>query len=483
MRDPSATQATVVGSGPNGLAAAIELARSGLSVRVLEANKTIGGSVRSGELTLPGFVHDICSAVHPLALASPFFKTVPLDAQGLEWIQPPAAVAHPLDDGTAVVLERSIEDTCQNLTSDAGSYRKLIKPLADDWQNLFADILGPPRFPRSPITFARFGLKAMRSARGLANARFRTERARALFAGLAAHSMLSLDQYFTASFPLVLATAGHAVGWPIARGGSQNITEALSSYLQSLGGEIRASERVENVDELLASNAMVLCDLSTRGMLTVAGHLFPLNFRRKLERFRYDVGAFKVDWALDAPIPWKAADCARAATVHIGGNLDEIAASEATFMSGKPADKPFVLLAQPSLFDSTRAPLGKHTAWAYCHLPAGSTEDMAERIENQIERFAPGFRDCVIERTATPPAEMERHNANLVGGHINGGTQDFYQMFLRPTARLYSTPVKRLFMCSASTPPGGGVHGMCGYYSARAALKGYSLGGQRREYA
>jgi len=463
--------ATVIGSGPNGLAAAIELARGGYSVQVLEAENTIGGGTRSGELTLPGFVHDICSAVHPLALASPFFRTLPLTAHGLEWIQPPASLAHPLDDGTAVMLEKSIADTCENLGEDGAAYRKLIEPLVDDWENLFTDLLAPLGFPKHPLTFTRFGLSAMRSAQGLAKSHFKGERARAIFAGIASHSMLSLDSAFSASFALVLAVAGHAVGWAIPRGGSQKIADSLNSYLRSLGGEIITGRRVESIDDLLTSESVVVCDLTTHGLLKVAGHLLPKNYRRKLERFRYDAGAFKIDWALSEPIPWKSTDCARAATVHLGGTFAEIIASENAPPAGRHAEKPFVLLAQPSLFDASRAPEGKHTAWGYCHVPNGSTFDMTERIENQIERFAPGFRDCIIKRKSSSPADMERYNANLVGGNISGGSNDIRQLFLRPTRRLYSTPVSGLYLCSSSTPPGGGVHGMCGFYAARQALK------------
>ncbi len=443
-----------------------------MPVRVLEAHETIGGGTRSAELTLPGFVHDICSAVHPLAVASPFFSTLPLTSLGLEWIQPPASLAHPLDDGTAVTLERSIEDTCTNLGRDAGAYRDLMKPLVDDWQHLISDLLGPLRMPSHPFTYARFGLRGMLSAQRLATAHFKGERARALFAGNAAHSMLSLDQLFSASFGLVLCAAGHAVGWAISRGGSQKLADALGSYLRSIGGEIVTGSRVESVDGLLDAATAVLCDLTPRGVLSVAGDHLPENYRRKLARFRYDVGAFKMDWALNAPIPWKAEACARAGTVHLGGTLEEIATSENAASKGHHAEKPFVILSQPSLFDASRAPAGKHTAWGYCHVPAGSTFDMTARIEDQIERFAPGFRDCVIHRRVSPPAELERYNANLVGGHINGGSQDVRQFFLRPTSRLYSTPARGIYICSASTPPGGGVHGMCGYFAAQRVLAG-----------
>ncbi|MBC7795389.1 MAG: NAD(P)/FAD-dependent oxidoreductase, partial [Pyrinomonadaceae bacterium] len=424
MSQPHFKWATVIGSGPNGLAAAVELARGGCSVQVLEAEKTIGGGTRSAELTLPGFIHDICSAVHPLALGSPFFRTLPLASHGLEWIQPPAPLAHPFDDGTAVILERSIKKTCENLGEDAAAYRKLMEPLVNDWKNLFADLLGPVRFPKHPLTFTRFGLRAMRPANGLAKSLFEGNRARALFAGIAAHSMLSLDQVFTASFGLVLAVAGHAVGWAIPRGGSQKIADALSSYLRSLGGEIVIGSRVESIDNLLTPEHAVLCDLTPRGLLRIAGHRFPENYRRKLERYRIGHAVFKIDWALNAPIPWKAKECARAGTVHLGGTLEEIVAAENAPSKGNHSEKPYVLVTQPSLFDLTRAPEGKHTAWGYCHVPNGSTFDMTERIENQIERFAPGFRDCIIAKKVSPPAELERHNANLVGGNISGGSND-----------------------------------------------------------
>jgi phytoene dehydrogenase-like protein len=368
------------------------------------------------------------------------------------------------------MLEKSIEETGENLGRDAAAYRRLIKPLVDDWENLYADLLGPLRFPKHPLLFARFGLSAIRSANGLATSRFKDERARALFAGIAAHSMLPLDGAFTASFGLVLAVAGHAVGWAIPRGGSQKIADALCSYLRLLGGEIVTGRRVESIDDLLTSeSSVVLGDLTARGLLKVAGERLPKNYRRKLERYR-NGGVFKIDWALNAPIPWKAASYARAATVHLGGTLEEIAQSETAPPASRHAEKPFVLLTQPSLFDASRAPAGKHTAWGYCHVPNNSTFDMTERIENQIERFAPGFRDCIIAKKVSPPAELERHNANLVGGNITGGSNDVRQLFLRPTWRLYSTPVSGLYLCSSSTPPGGGVHGMCGYHAARRVL-------------
>lgn len=462
--------AIVIGSGPNGLAAAITLARAGRSVLVREAQPTIGGGLRSAALTLPGFVHDVCSAIHPLGVASPFFQSLPLNECGLEWIQPLAAAAHPLDDGSAVMVERSVEATAANFGVDGGAYRKLMDPLASNWNLLAPALLGPPRFPRHPLALAGFGLRAMRSASGLAGSVFKGERARAAFAGMAAHSMLPLDQPITAAFGLVLNVLAHVAGWPFPKGGSQNFANALASLLRSLGGEIVAGAPVNSLDELPPARA-ILCDVTPRQLVALAGDRLSHRFQGRLRRYRYGVGVFKMDWALDAPIPWKAAECVRAATVHVGGTLEEVARSEQAAWQGRHAERPFVLVAQPSLFDATRAPAGKHTAWGYCHVPHGSSLDMSARIENQIERFAPGFRERVLARSVLPPAAMEQRNANLVGGDINGGVQDLSQLFFRPTAKLYSTSAKGLYICSASTPPGGGVHGMCGYFAASRALR------------
>jgi phytoene dehydrogenase-like protein len=468
----SGRDAVVVGSGPNGLAAAIALARGGRSVLVLEARETIGGGCRSAELTLPGFLHDVCSAIHPLGLGSPFFKTLPLADHGLEWIHPPAPVAHPLDDGTAVVIERSVEETAAGLGPDADAYRRLMGPLAAGWEGLAPDLLAPLHLPRQPLAMARFGLMAIRSAGGFATARFQGERARAVFAGMAGHSILPLERAATAAIGLVLGVLAHAVGWPLPRGGSRRIGEALAAHLRSLGGEIQTGSPVESLDSLPPARA-VLCDVTPRQLLALAGDRLRGRYRRALERYRYGPAAFKLDYALSGPIPWRARDCARAATVHLGGTLEEIAASEAAVGRGDHPERPFVLLVQPSLFDTSRAPAGRHTAWAYCHVPNGSTFDMSARIEAQIERFAPGFRDLVLARSALTPARLQEHNPNYVGGDINGGAQDLRQMFTRPTARLvpYSTPAPGLYICSSSTPPGGGVHGMCGYHAARAALR------------
>jgi phytoene dehydrogenase-like protein len=468
-----AYDAVIVGSGPNGLAAAITIARSGRSVAVLESQPTIGGGVRSANLTAPGFTHDVCSAVYPLAIGSPFLRQLPLDQHGLQWIQPPAPLAHPMDDGTAVMLERSVGATSENLDVDGAAYRNLMKWLVEKWDRLDIDILAPPRFPRHPLSLAKFGLRAMRPARRLAENVFAGQRARALFAGLAAHSMLPLEYAASAAFGLVLGVTAHALGWPIARGGAQKLADALSSYLRQLGGEIVVNRWITSLDDLPASR-VVLCDLTPRQLLRIAGNRFSSRYRRSLEHYHYGMGAFKMDWALSAPVPWKAASCARAATVHLGGTLDEIALSERAAWRGDPAGRPFVLLVQPSLFDDSRAPATKHTLWAYCHVPHGSNFDMTHRVEAQIERFAPGFRDLVIARSAMAPRDLEQHNANLVGGDINGGAAILRQLFFRPTVRLYKTSLKGLYICSSSTPPGGGVHGMCGHFAALQALKDMS---------
>lgn len=462
--------AIVVGAGPNGLAAAIELARAGHSVCIFEANEMIGGGARSAELTLAGFVHDICSAVHPLAAGSPFFSKLPLTQYGLEFINPPAALAHPFDDGTAVLLHRSVEMTAEGLGSDAKAYKKLMGPLVEDWSDLADDLLGPLRIPRHPLKVARFGFYGIRSARSLAQSLFKDKRTRALFGGLAAHSFLSLDRRTTSAFALVLATMAHVIGWPIARGGSQKIAEALASHFRELGGEIFTSVRVKSLAELPRAQ-VVMCDVTPHQLLGMAAHELPSGFRQKLQRYRYGPGAFKIDWALRGPVPWKAVECFQAATVHLGGSFEEISASEFAPWRGQHSDSPFVIVCQPTLFDPTRAPQGQHTLWAYSHVPNASNFDMTEHIENQIERFAPGFREQILAKNVMSPAKLEEHNANLIGGDINGGVQDLRQLFTRPTIRMYSTPLKWLYICSSSTPPGGGVHGMCGYHAARAALR------------
>jgi phytoene dehydrogenase-like protein len=462
----------VVGAGPNGLSAAIALARAKLSTLLVEANETAGGGARTHELTLPGFLHDACSSVHPLGMASPFFRTLKLEEQGVVWIDSPTPVVHLLDDGTAVRLERSIEATGEQFGPDAEAYRRLVEPFVREWERLLPMILGPLRFPSDPLLMTRFGLAAVRSMEGLARDSFRGVRPAALLAGIAAHAMLPLDQLVTASFGLVLATAGHAVGWPIARGGSQAISDALVACFREHGGTLQLGSFVERIDDLPPARAYVF-DVTPRQLLRIAGAKFPRSYVRRLERFRYGPGVFKMDWALSAPIPWRDPACARACTVHLAGDLAEVSAAERAVHDGKLAKRPFVLLVQPSLFDATRAPAGQHTAWAYCHTPHGATLDASAAIEAQIERFAPGFRDVILARSTKNALEMQAYNANYIGGDINGGLSDIGQLFFRPVAKPdpYATPAPDVFVCSSSTPPGGGVHGMCGYWAARSVLR------------
>jgi len=464
--------AVVVGSGPNGLAAAIVLARAGLSVVVLEANETIGGGARTEALTLPGFRHDICSAIHPMAMISPLFRSLPLAEHGLKWIEPPFALAHPLDDGTAAVLERSVEATAARFGADAAAYQGLFEPLSRRSAALFSEILRPIRLlPRHPFLLARFGVSAIRSALGVAE-RFRSDAVRALWGGCAAHSFVPLDRAGTASFGLALALAGHSVGWPIPRGGSDAIVRALAGYLRSLGGEIRTNHRVTSMGDVPASRA-VLFDVTPRQLVQIAGDQLPPRYVRRLSRFRYGPGVFKIDWALDGPIPWRALHCARAGTVHLGGTIEEIARHESELWRGRTTDRPFTLVAQQSAFDPSRAPVGKHTGWAYCHVPNGSTADMTDAIERQVERFAPGFRDRILQRHTMNTAQFEAYDANVIGGDIGGGANTLLQFLARPVVAIdpYATPNRRIFLCSSSTPPGGGVHGMCGYWGASSALR------------
>jgi phytoene dehydrogenase-like protein len=465
--------AIVVGSGPNGLAAAIAIAQAGRSVRVLEAAPTIGGGARTEALTLPGFRHDVCSAIHPLGVGSPFLRTLPLAEHGLEFVHPEIPLAHPLDDGSAVALHRSVEQTADGLGLDASAYRRLVGPFADGWEELVEDFVGPLRWPRNPRAAARFARSAVRSTTGLARSRFDGARARALLAGNAAHSMQPLSQPTTAAFGLMLLLLGHGVGWPAAAGGSQAISDAMASLLRSLGGEIETGIEVRSLDELAGARS-VLFDLTPRQVLAIAGDALPLRYRRALARYRYGPGIFKLDYALDGPVPWTASECRRAGTVHLGGTLEQIAESEDDVAHGRHPPRPYVLVAQQSLFDTTRAPAGAHTLWAYCHVPNGSTVDMTGPIEDQLERFAPGFRDLVRARHPMGPADVQARNANCIGGDINGGAATVRQLFARPAPRLApcATPNPRLFICSASTPPGGGVHGMCGFYAAQAALRG-----------
>jgi phytoene dehydrogenase-like protein len=466
-------KACVIGSGPNGLAAAIVLAQAGLEVQVFEAQPISGGGARTMELTLPGFLHDFGSAVHPLAVGSPFFSSLPLHEYGLEWIHSPAPLAHPLDDGTALLLERKLDDARASLGVDGEAWCRLVRPFVEHWNEFAPEILRPqPAIPKHPWLMARFAMSALRSAETIAG-RFQSGRTRALFAGLAAHSFLSLDEVLSGAFGMLMAIPAHAVGWPIPRGGSQAITDALCGYLEKLGGAVHTSRRVDFL-EALPKCDLVLCDVTPRQLLAIAGPSLAAYYKRQLQRFRYGPGVFKVDYALREPIPWRASECKRAITMHLGGTFEEIAASEKAVRSGKCAEKPFVLLAQPSLFDSSRAEEGKHTAWAYCHVPNGSTEDMLPRIEEQLERFAPGFREIVLARRVFSCEDLESMNANLVGGDINGGVLDLRQFMARPTWQQYTTSARDIYICSASTPPGGGVHGMCGYHAAKTALRRFT---------
>jgi phytoene dehydrogenase-like protein len=455
------------------LAAAIRLAQGRLRVILLEANATIGGGVRSAELTLPGLVHDLCSAIHPLAIGSPFFRTLPLDQYGLEWIQPEFPLAHPLDDGTAVVLRRSVEETSKGLGADAAAYRKLMGPLTAHWRSLADEFLRPMlHFPRHPLQLARFARRAVRSATGIAQSWFRDDRTKALFAGLAAHSFLPLDQIPSSAFAIVLGIFGHTVGWPMPRGGAQRLSQALASYFQALGGEIRTNTVINDLAQV-PKTRLTLLDVPPRQLLHIAGNRIPKSYRRKLERYRCGPGVFKIDYALDAPIPWLAQECRSAGTIHLGGTLREIAEAESTVSKGLHSESPFVLLAQPTLFDSSRAAQDKHIVWAYTHVPNGSSFDMTEPIERQIERFAPGFEQHILARHVMKCSDLESRNANLIGGDINGGAADLFQLLARPVLSFtpYRTAIPGVYLCSASTPPGGGVHGMCGFNAATAALK------------
>jgi phytoene dehydrogenase-like protein len=465
--------AVVVGAGPNGLSAGIKLAREGWSVLILEAEDTVGGGVRSAALTLPGFIHDVCSAIFPLSMASPFLRSLPLEDHGLEWIHPLAPVAHPLDGGRAVIFERSLDETAQSLGVDERNYRRLIEPFLENWQRLVEEVLGPlPLPPKRPLLMARFGIGALRSAVGLARSRFEGEPSRAALAGNAAHSILPLEAPGTAAAGILMSVFAHTVGWPMVRGGAQQLANALLSYFCSLGGEVITNFRVTSLDQLPRARA-VLLDLTPRQFLQVAGTRLPQSYRRRLERFRYGPGVFKIDYALDGPVPWSAPECARAATVHLGGTIEEIAFAERAVWNGEHPQHPFVLFVQQSLFDPSRAPAGKHTAWAYCHVPHGSTLDMTRQVEGQIERFAPGFRDLVLARHTHNTQQMQAYNPNYVGGDIIGGVQDLRQLYFRPVASLnpYATPLQGVYLSSSSTPPGGGVHAMSGYHAAQAVLR------------
>jgi phytoene dehydrogenase-like protein len=464
-------EAIVVGSGPNGLAAAITMQRQGLSVLLIEGKNTVGGGLRSGDLTFPGYVHDFCSAIHPMAAASPFFNNLPLQKFGLDFIFPEICAAHPLENGQAVALHRSLEDTVTNLRSDGSTYRSMIEPIMRAWPLIAADLLGPLRFPSHPGKYARFGLVGIQSAASIAK-RFTTTEARTFWAGLSAHAMLPFSKVGSAAIGLVLAAVGHLHGWPIARGGSQSIADALACYFTSLGGTIKTGIFIKSLRELPDARAVIL-DVSPMQLLQIAGHKFSSLYKWQLKKFRYGMGAFKVDYVLDGPIPFSSALCRQAGTVHIGNSYDEIGQSEEAAWNKQSVEKPFVLVAQQSLFDSSRTSGNHQTAWAYCHVPNGSNQDMTAAIEGQIERYAPGFRDRIIRKHITTPIDFEAYNPNYVGGDINGGAMDISQLFTRPALSLspYRTSAKGIYICSASTPPGGGVHGMCGYHAAQRALR------------
>ncbi len=464
--------AVIVGAGPNGLAAAIALARAGRRVLLVEANDRIGGGLASAELTLPGFVHDIGSAVHPFGVGSSFFRSLPLERFGLRWVHPAIPLAHPLDGGGAALLHRSLDATAAGLGADGRGYRALFAAATRDWEHIAADGLGPPKLPRHPLALAGFGARALWPASWVARLLFGTAPARALFGGLAAHACLPLDTPATTAVALTLGTLGHVFGWPVPQGGAQRFADALAAYFRALGGEIVVGQRVSDLATLPPRRATLL-DLAPQQVLDLAGGRFPDSYRRALARFRHGPGIFKLDWALDAPIPWAAPPARLAGTVHLGGTLEELEAAERAPWLGQTHPRPYVLLAQPTIADPSRAPVGKHTAWAYCHIPRGGEQDMTAAIEAQIERFAPGFGQRIIARRATGPAALERYDANLIGGDITGGVSDLGQLLTRPVVSLdpYATPLPGLFLCSASTPPGPGVHGLCGFYAAQSVLR------------
>ncbi|MEX0994617.1 MAG: NAD(P)/FAD-dependent oxidoreductase, partial [Balneolaceae bacterium] len=464
--------AIVVGSGPNGLAAAIRLALEGLSVKIFEAEPTVGGGTRTLELTRPGFRHDICSAIHPMAISSPFFRQLPLGNHGLEWIQPPYPLAHPLDGESAVILHRDIGNMIEEIKKDFSRYHKIIAPLSNHWEEMTSDVLAPLGIPAHPFKMASFGLNALQSAERFASRKFNHHRTKALFTGLAAHSIMALDKPATTAIGLVLGAAGHAVGWPLPRGGSQSIADALSAYFKQLGGEIETGIKITHLEKLPDANT-VLFDLTPKQVNKIVGDRFSNTYRKKLQQYRYGAGVFKIDYILKEPVPWTDERCSQAGTVHVGGLMDEIVKSESLMSQNRHPLHPYVLVAQQSLFDNTRTPNDKHTLWAYCHVPHNSNRDMIKPIEDQIERFAPGFRDVIEVRSTKTAQALEAYNANYIGGDINGGAQNLRQLFSRPVSWInpYATPAKGIYFCSSSTPPGGGVHGMCGFHAAESALK------------
>jgi phytoene dehydrogenase-like protein len=464
--------AVVVGSGPNGLAAAITLQQTGLSVLLLEAKKTLGGGLRCAELTLPGFIHDVCSAVHPLAVSSPFFSTLPLNNFGLEYIFPPVAAAHPFDDGSAANLVQSIIKTAETLNGDADFYNSFMSELVKNWPQLKDFVLGPFTFPKHPVTAAKFGYCALSSSYQFAKKHLHNKQSRGFWAGMAAHSMQPLTNLATSGFALMLLLLAHLKGWPIIKGGSQKLADALAGYFISIGGKIEVNTEITSLQKLPSSHA-ILFDVTPSQLLKIAGYKLSSLYQHQLKKYRYGMGVFKIDWALDAPTPFRNNECKNAGTVHLGNTFEEITLSEKMIAEKKHPEKPFVLFVQPSLFDDTRAPAQKHTAWAYCHVPNGSLENMTDKIEQQVERFAPGFKERILAKHVMNANELEMYNANYIGGDINGGVQDISQIFTRPALRFspYKTSAKGIYICSSSTPPGGGVHGMCGYHAARRALK------------
>lgn len=463
------TQVSVIGAGPNGLSAAIHAAMAGFPVDVFEAESIPGGAARTLSLTLPGYLHDFGSAVHPMAAGSPFFRSLELERFGLSWLHAEIPLAHPFDDGSAVVLYRDLAATAPNLGLDSKTWLRLMRPFADNWWGFAEDALAPMlRLPNQPFLMARFGMRAMLPAGVFAEHYFHLRRTRALFAGLAAHSCMELNAPFSSAIGLVLAGAAHSVGWPIPRGGAQSITNALVACLAELNGVLHTGRRIDSLDQLPQS--LTFCDLTPRDLLRVAGDRLSPEYARKLQRFRYGPGAFKIDYALSEPVPWRAPECRKALTLHLGGSFDEIANAESAVHCGDHPERPFVLVSQPTVCDPSRAPEGRHTLWAYCHIPNGSPYDMTPHIESQIERFAPGFRDCILARHISSPRTLEARDANLVGGDINGGAFNLRQLFFRPTRNYYATSDRHIYLCSASTPPGGGVHGMCGYHAVEAAL-------------
>jgi phytoene dehydrogenase-like protein len=464
--------ANIIGSGPNGLAAAITLAQRGVAVTVYERNATLGGACSTAEVTLPGFHHDLGSSCYPLGIASPFFRSLPLANHGLRWIEPPTPVAHPLDDGTAITLEHALESTVSQFPPhDGRAWRSLLGPTVRNWPQLIEDFTQPLlRFPSHPLEMAVFGPAALMPAQMLATTLFHDERARTLFAGIAAHSVLPLTRVASSAAGLVLAAAGHTTGWPIAAGGGQSITNALASYLNSLGGRIILNADIQSLADLPAANATFI-DTSVPSLIRIASTALAPSYIHELNKFRPGPGIFKLDFALSQPIPWRSPECLRAATVHLGGSLAEISQSEHDAFYGRLNDRPYVLLVQPSLFDPTRAPAGKHTAWAYCHVPTGSIVDRTAAIETQISRYAPGFQDCILARRASNAQDLAAWNPNLLNGDISGGAMTLSQLLFRPTSHGYRTSNPSVYLCSSSTPPGGGVHGMCGHLAALAALR------------